>query len=750
MYFAHSSKDPSKGDWQPLAQHLSEVAELAALFAEPCGCERAARIAGLLHDLGKYHRDFQRRLDGDAIRVEHSIAGAALILSLAEKPREKAVAELIAHAIAGHHAGLPDRIGDASSLSEQLQTSDLASVDPAWRLELAVDACNLAPAFAFKSQINGAFRLSFLGRMLFSCLVDADFKDTEAFYNRIEGRTADRSWPELTKLLPSLIDRLDVKLTCKAERGGDTPVNGLRQRVLASVRCKATEAPGLFTLTVPTGGGKTLTSLAFALDHARVHGMRRVIYAIPFTSVIDQTAGIFRDLFGEDVVLEHHSAIDEEKTNCRASRDKLRLAMEDWAAPVVVTTTVQLFESLFSARPSRCRKLHNIAGSVIVLDEAQTLPRHLLIPILRAIEELAGNYGCTVVLCTATQPALGLRDGFPGLPLDGRELAPNPADLARELRRTRLEFAGPTDNAALVEALSREQQTLVIVNSRAHALDLYREAVAAGLEGVLHLTTRQYAVHRRQILEDVRSRLRCSRPCRLIATSLIKAGVDVDFPRVFRAEVGLDQIAQAAGRCNREGLRDQNESIVTIFEPVGYTVPREIEGLIGDFQRIKNKHADLFMPAAIQDYFEEVFWRAGPKLDREGILNKFSIDATGTNFAYRTVGEEFRMIESGLLPVIVPRDATAAKEDKTAAKAIADLSNPKIPSGKVARQLQGYIVQLPPKARALLMANGHVTLEAEGIRGDQFAVLRAHHLYKPDCGLVWEDGDLLGDDQTFI
>ena len=743
MYFAHSSNDASKGDWQPLAQHLSEVAELAALFAKPCGCERAARIAGLLHDLGKYHRDFQRRLSGDTIRVEHSIAGAALILSLAEKPREKAVAELIAYAIAGHHAGLLDRIGDVSSLDERLQRENLSHLDPAWRSELAIDLTDLTPAISFKNKEAAEFGLSFLGRMLFSCLVDADFKDTEAFYNRIEGRTPDRSWPELKKLLPSLSNRLDVELERKAERGGDTPVNRLRRRVLASVRSKATKAPGLFTLTVPTGGGKTLTSLAFALDHARAHGMRRIIYAIPFTSVIDQTAGIFRDLFGDDVVLEHHSAIDEEKANCRASRDKLRLAMEDWAAPVVVTTTVQLFESLFSARPSRCRKLHNVAGSVIILDEAQTLPRHLLIPILRAIEELAANYGCTIVLCTATQPALGLREGFPGLPLDGRELAPDPAGLARDLRRTTLEFAGPMDNAALVDALSREQQTLVIVNSRAHALDLYRDAVAAGLNGVLHLTTRHYAVHRRKILEDVRARLKQRRPCRLIATSLIEAGVDVDFPRVFRAEAGLDQIAQAAGRCNREGALDPDGSVVTVFKPEGYTVPREIAGLIGDFQRIKDKHADLFVPAAIQDYFEEVFWRVGGGLDREGILKKFRVDATGTNFAYRSVGEAFRMIESGLLPVIVPGDEVAAT-------AIADLGNRALPSGKLARLLQGYIVQVPPKARALLMANGHVTLEAEGIRSDQFAVLRAHHLYKPDCGLVWEDGDLLGDDQTFI
>ena len=617
MYFAHSSKnDASKGDWQPLAQHLSEVAKLTALFASPCGCERAARLAGLLHDLGKYNPKFQQRLEGATTRVEHSIAGAALILALAKSPRDKVMAELIAHAIAGHHAGLPDRIGDASSLNERMEGADLGHLDTIWRSELTFDVADLSPAISFRSREAAAFGLSFLGRMLFSCLVDADFKDTEAFYNRIEGITADREWPQLQAILPGLIERADAELASKAALGGETPVNRLRQRVLAHVRSKAAEARGLFTLTVPTGGGKTLTSLAFALDHARAHGMRRIIYAIPFTSVIDQTAEIFRALFGDDVVLEHHSAIDEEKVKTRSSREKVRLAMEDWAAPIVVTTTVQLFESLFSARPSRCRKLHNIAGSVIVLDEAQTLPRHLLIPILRAIEELAANYGCTVILCTATQPALGVREGFPGLPLDGRELAPDPAGLARELRRTRLEFAGPMDNAALVDALREHQQALVIVNSRAHALDLYREAVAAGLDGVLHLTTRQYAVHRRQILEDVRRRLKDGRACRLIATSLIEAGVDVDFPRVFRAEAGLDQIAQAAGRCNREGRRDPETSVVTVFEPVGYTVPREIKGLIGDFARIKDKHADLFVPAAIQDYFEEVFWRVGDGLDR--------------------------------------------------------------------------------------------------------------------------------------
>ncbi|MBT3070303.1 CRISPR-associated endonuclease Cas3'' [Rhodomicrobium sp. Az07] len=742
MFFAHSSNDASKCDWQSLAQHLSEVSALAAQLGAPWGGDRAARIAGLLHDLGKYHPDFQRRLEGSDIRVEHSIAGAAYVLTNAASG-DKAMAELIAHAIAGHHAGLPDRIGDASSLNGRLRRDSLDQLDPTWRGELAIALGDLNPAFSFKSKEATEFGLSFLGRMLFSCLVDADFKNTEAYYNRIEGRTADRDWPALCDVLHALIERLDSELVQKAALGSDTPVNHLRQRVLAHVRGKVDETPGLFTLTVPTGGGKTLTSLAFALDHARAHGMRRIIYAIPFTSVIDQTAGIFRDLFGDDVVLEHHSAIDEEKVRNLSSRDKLRLAMEDWAAPVVVTTTVQLFESLFSARPSRCRKLHNIAGSVIVLDEAQTLPRHLLLPILRAIEELAANYGCSIVLCTATQPALGAREGFPGPPLEGRELAPDPAGLARELRRTRLDFAGPMDNAALVDALGSEQQALVIVNSRAHALDLYRDAIAAGLEGVLHLTTRHYAVHRREILKDVRARLENDLSCRLIATSLVEAGVDVDFPRVFRAEAGLDQIAQAAGRCNREGRRDPDASVVTVFEAVGYSVPGEIEGLIGDFGRVKDKHGDLFSLAAIQDYFEEVFWRMGDRLDGKKILKEFKIDRNGTYFQYRTVGEAFRMIESGLLPVIVPGDEVAKK-------AVADLANAAIPSGKLARQLQGYIVQVPPQARALLMSNRHVALKAEGIRGDQFAVLQAPHLYTKETGLIWEDCSLLGDDQTFI
>lgn len=746
MFHAHSTSHSDRSDWQTLPEHSLAVAALAAGFGARMGIAGAAGIAGLLHDLGKYDPDFQKRLAGASIAVEHSIAGAAWLLQHAASPRDKVLAELIAHAIAGHHAGLPDRGGDPSALNERLDRANLARLDGSWIDDLRPDVSNLMPSVPLRGlREHVAFRLAFLGRMIFSCLVDADYKDTEAFYGRTEGKAADRAWPALAERLPDLIDRLDRALAAKAAAAPDAPVNQLRQHVLGHVRGQAAEAPGLFTLTVPTGGGKTLTSLAFALDHARAHGLDRIIYAIPFTSIIDQTAGIFTDLFGDDIVLEHHSALDGDHEGGRESRDKLKLAREDWAAPLVVTTTVQLFESLFATRTSRCRKLHNIAHSVIVLDEAQTLPRGLLIPILRAIEELATNYGCTIVLCTATQPALAARPGFSGLPGPIRELAPDPTALATALRRTRLDFAGAMDNAALVEALTTHDQALVIVNSRAHALDLYTAATDAALAGVVHLTTRQYAADRKRILADVRARLQRSAPCRLVATSLVEAGVDVDFPRVFRAEAGLDQIAQAAGRCNREGRRDAETSLVTVFKPDGCTTPREIEGLIGSFERIKSKHADYFHPAAITDYFEEVFWSKGPLLDAKKILAmlKFDTSSGQSNLAYRAVGKAFRMIESGLLPVIVPGDDVARE-------AVRLLDNPDIPSGILARRLQNYVVQVPPKARAQLMAAGHVVLKAEKLRGDQFAVLVRGDLYSAKTGLIWEEGDTLSEDQTFI
>jgi CRISPR-associated endonuclease/helicase Cas3 len=748
-YYAHSGRGDDRKDWQALKAHLEQVAALAAHMAEALGLERAAFLAGLFHDLGKYTADFQRRLAGAEVRVDHSTAGAWYMLQ-AVQGQDRFIGELIAYAIVGHHAGLPDKRGIESALTERVSGFKSGSLDRVWQTEIRSDLGGLMPDFSWeKTKERLAFQMAFCGRMLFSCLVDADFKDTEAFYSALEGRHADRAWQPLQQLLPEFLAGFARSMAEK--EGNASDLNRLRSDILAHVRENAGERPGLFTLTVPTGGGKTLASLAFALDHAQAHGHRRIIYAIPFTSIIDQTAAIFRNILGDEHVLEHHSAIDEEKFDPRQrreSRDKLKLAMEDWAAPIVVTTNVQLFESLFAAKPSRARKLHNIAGAVIILDEAQTIPRHLLAPAVRALDELARNYKCTIVLCTATQPALDARnfaEGHPaGLVLEGRELAPDPEGLARQLRRVTIERVGEMSDADLVAALEITPQGLVIVNSRKHALTLFRDAQAAGLEGLVHLTTRQYAAHRREILSDIRRRLRDGVPCRVIATSLVEAGVDVDFPKVWRAEAGLDSIAQAAGRCNREGRRPVEESIVTVFSAPDYPPPSEIKGLIADTARMVEKHRDLLSPDAIAAYFGEVYWRVGTKgLDRKAILDRFRMDKTGTDFAYRSVAADFRMIESEMVPVVIARDDVAKK-------AVDDLGIPNIPSGFLAKELQTYVVQIPLKARDLMLENGHAAYIHPEIRGDQFVVLQTASMYEEEIGLLWEDADYLSLENALI
>jgi CRISPR-associated endonuclease/helicase Cas3 len=524
----------------------------------------------------------------------------------------------------------------------------------------------------------------------------------------------------------------------KRQAAEPSDLNTLRTDILREVRAKATESAGLFTLTVPTGGGKTLASLGFALDHAKERGLRRIIYAIPFTSIIDQSAAIFRDVLGDAYVLEHHSSIDETRHNSWEQRDKLRLAMEDWAAPVVVTTNVQFFESLFANRPSHCRKLHNLAKSVIILDEAQTLPLTLLRPCLAALDELAKHYGATIILCTATQPALDKSEfKHGGLALKGRELAPDPTVLARRLKRVQISTGHTLDDDQLVAALMAHEQALVIVNSRKHALCLYQMAKQAGLRGIIHLTTRQHACHRRHILAEVRQTLKDEKPCRLIATSLIEAGVDVDFPRVWRAEAGLDQIAQAAGRCNREGKRSVEESVVTIFKAKNHKPPKEIEQLASAFHRVADRYDDLLSPQALNTYFGEVYWQKGrEQLDAKKILNQFGLGRNQALFNYQTVARDFRMIESGLMPLII--------NDTEAVQNILDsLNNEKASPGKAARDLQPYVVQVPPKDVATLRGMGRVAFHRPDLWGDQFEVLTAPSLYTREMGLIWENADAL-------
>lgn len=748
-YFAHSGRARDRSDWQTLAEHSEETARRAREAGAAVGLPLCAGVAGAFHDFGKYDPAFQRRLSGDKAAVDHSTAGAHLLLGRAG-PRPHA-AEILAHAILGHHAGLPDKTGSEAAMDRRIagfRNPIPAAITAAQQIDLAP----LLTELAAKMRRGNGFDASVAGRMIFSCLVDADYKDTEAFYDKLEGRKHDRDWPALSDILPDLRARFAAHMA-GLPQGGE--LNPLRRDILAHIRNGAALSPGLFTLTVPTGGGKTLASLGFALDHAAAHGHRRIIYAIPYTSIIDQTAATFSEVFGDkgNLVLEHHSSIDEERPG-QQGRDKLRLAMEDWAAPVVVTTNVQLFESLFAARPSRARKLHNIAGSIIILDEAQALPRELLMPVLRMLDTLAVHYGCTIVLCTATQPAFDsaqLKEG--GLPLSGRELAPAPQGLARKLRRARIVDGGEMDDPALVAALRDSPQGMVIVNSRKHALELFQTARSEGLEGLIHLTTRQYPAHRRRIIADIRKRLAEGRFCRLIATSLIEAGVDIDFPRGWRAEAGLDSIVQSAGRVNREGKRPVEDSTLTVFRAPDHPPLPQIKHLAKATRIIAGKfgYENLLETEAIRGWFEEVYWNAmqgtdrnGRKLlDREGIVAMFSVGQTGTKFSYRTAAEKFRMIDSPMVPVIVAIEEAGLKE-------IARLTVAEIPSGGIARALQAFTVQVPDKARALLIANGHARFHAPHLRGDQFCVLENGDLYRPEFGLHWEQADYLAADMAVI
>ena len=742
IFYAHSGTVGDRDDWQLLADHLTNTARLASAMGLPLGVSAMAGLAGSYHDLGKYDPAFDRVLCGEKERVDHSTAGAKLLMERAA-PSVKPVAEMLAYAILGHHTGLPDRQGAESAMAERIENHS-------FRISQAVqDACTPdfksaateALALIRKTPGHGldAFDAAVAARMVFSCLVDADFRDTEAYYAKLKGTNPDRDWPALPDILPQLRMAFENRI---AEFDSERDLNRLRSAILAHVRAQAPQRPGLFTLTVPTGGGKTLASLGFALDHAAIHGHRRIIYAIPYTSIIDQTAAQFRSLFGENVVLEHHSAIDLEKPGAEAHH-KVRLAMEDWAAPIVVTTNVQLFESLFAARPSRCRKLHNIAGSVIVLDEAQALPRKLLLPTLRMIDTLAHHYGCTIVLCTATQPAFGsrqLRTG--GLPLEGRELAPDPDGLASRLRRTRIVQGGEMDDAALIRALAPQPQALMIVNSRKHALALFRSAKAEGMEALVHLTTRQYPAHRRRILESVRLRLQDGQACRLIATSLVEAGVDLDFPIGWRAEAGLDSVVQAAGRVNREGRLRWHDCPLTVFTAPDHPTPQEVAELAKAMRSTATKFDDLLSLPAIQDWFTEVYWKAGINRLGNKMVESFKLSRT-TDFPFRTAAEGYRMIDSSMVPVIIPIEDTALE-------AVTQLGDAWITSGPLARKLQPFTVQIPVKAREILRRTQKGSFHHPKLRGDQFFVLDDPSLYHDETGLHWEEAEYLGAENWFV
>ena len=665
-HYAHTLPHPAtRAGWEPLARHLEWVADGdgrtfagSADFAAAFGAAEWGRLLGRWHDLGKYSEAFQSYLDPSrdahadevAGQVDHSTAGAQLAAS------KGPVGRLLAYAVAGHHGGLPDGVDLGPRLTKAVEPWGHAA--PADVLALPLPAA-VPPIALVGTQHRKAFALAFFTRMLFSCLVDADFLATEAFMS--PEKTARR--PVANATPADLLGRLDAHLQALSADAEPTTVNARRAEVLAACRAKAVLPPGLFSLNVPTGGGKTLASLAFALTHAKHHGLRRVFYAIPFTSIVEQTADVFRKKAGLPGVLEVHSNLDPGDPRATSSR----LAAENFDATLVVTTNVQLLESLFASGTSRCRKLHRLAGSVIVFDEAQTLPPNLLKPTLWALDELACNYRCTVVLCTATQPAVERRDGFDiGLEIDKEHhIIDDPRGLHGALRRTRVEVVGELSDDDLAQRLRGERQALCVVNTRRHARELFERLADA--PGTLHLSANLCAAHRSKIVARVRERLALKKPCRVVSTAVIEAGVDVDFPCVYRATAGLDSVAQAAGRCNREGrLAELGRVYVFAPDAAHGKPPAYVHDAAAAAAEVLPDHAaDPLSPAAVEAYFRSFYWRKGgdggtgwDEVRRHGrtlsVLDCFDANLAAMHYQFRAAAERYKLIDDAQTPVLVP------------------------------------------------------------------------------------------------
>jgi len=675
--------------WQPLDKHLIETGEMADTFSEPFA-PGWGRLVGLWHDVGKYQRAFQERIRKDpeahvSQRVDHSSVGAVLA-------RERGAA-MAAFVIAGHHGGLPngedlrDRLHDKRHLLAEARRDGMPP-------QIEDQALPAKPSWL--ATCHDGAGLSLWTRFLFSALVDADFLGTERFYaGGVERHLGVR--PSLAELKARLDSHLATK-TAGAER---TAVNDLRARVLAAARESARLDPGAFSLTVPTGGGKTLTSLSFALDHAVRHNLRRVIVVIPYTSIIEQTAKTYREALGGDAVVEHHTNVDPDNET-RMNR----LASENWDAPVIVTTSVQFFESLYASRTSRCRKLHRIACSVVVFDEVQTFPVGLLAPVKHVLWELGTHYGVTTVFCTATQPALMA---------DVREIVHNPeeefAAVAGRCEVLLPKNEEPVRWESLADELRQHEQVMAIVNRRDDA-QLLAELTG---EDCLHLSARMCAAHRSEILEDVRERLRAGARCRLVATQLVEAGVDIDFPEVYRAFAGADSLAQAAGRCNREGKGIGRLHVFIAPTPP----PRGILRTAAELARTmwKQGKLDLHTAATFQEYFARLYEYSDQ--DTAGVMAA----ARGLKFA--EVARLFRMIDDAGEPVVAPYENWAWKVEDIRRRGI---------SRDRMRRLQPLMVNLYRQEIETLLTAGALEKVAESF----WAITPGFRPYSQRWGFGWQ------------
>ena len=650
--FAHSLPNKDCSQWQTLQAHAEGVRDKCVEFAKPFASQAAADLIGYVHDAGKAHPAFQAYLREQGPRHPHAAAGAKWL-----DDHVPTLGHLLAYTVDGHHAGLPDGMGDHTSLTSHLRD---AQEPQGVEEEPPKDVQDLLPDFIKNGDRKEVpHKLWLWVKMLYSCLVDADWLDTECFMDA--KRAATRPAPETFDDFPILLDRYRARM---ATFQADTPVNKLRADILHAVLDKAKNAPGLYTLTVPTGGGKTLASLGFALEHAIAHNKKKIIYAIPYSTIIEQTSKTLSDILGAHNVLEHHA-----EAKWREDKDEvanpLRQLTENWdGVPVVVTTNVQFFESFFSAQSSRCRKLHNIVNSVIILDEAQKLPEKFLAPCAELLRRLVADYGCTVVLCTATQPDLS------AFRLTGAtELAPDVDGLYAALRRVDYHLLGRMEWPDLADRIAQEQGALCVVNTRQDARDLYAALNALKPGDTFHLSTWMCPAHRRDVITQIRERLKAHTPTYVVSTSLIEAGVDLDFPAVFRALAGLDSLAQAAGRCNREGKLLSPDGTpargqVYLFEEPAERLPRFLRKAIQETKQIGNYEVSLHRAGSFKRFFSAYYRMVHDRGD--GIIKRLEIvddleealeeeEPYGTEVCFRKVGEAFHLIPNmGEETVFVP------------------------------------------------------------------------------------------------
>ena len=739
--------------------HLQSVADLAANFSAAFESvsvpRRWAYLAGLWHDLGKYRPGFQRYVaqgDNPNAHIEgkvggrektHSAAGALWAMQkLGEThgPKGAMAGRVLAYLIASHHAGLYDwsstlkTPGLSQRLSEndcKIELQEALAADPP---ESIVSHGDFVPSLS--SIPGGPKGFALWVRMLFSCLVDADFLDTEAHFDA--GKPA---WRKGFPSLDQMQTAFDDSMKAKAASVSDTPVNTLRAHVLRQCRDKAVLSPGFFSLTVPTGGGKTLSSLAFALKHALTHGKSRVIYAIPYTSIIEQTADVFRDAFkvlGTEVLIEHHSQADAAEKDETA---RSRLACENWDAPLIVTTNVQLFESLFAAKTSRCRKLHNLVNSVIVLDEAQQLPPEFLQPILDVLNLLVQHYGVTVVFCTATQPALSTTDYFdasknlrgPQTPV--REIIDNPDALFDALKRVEVQLPQDwkisTPWAEIAAQLAQEDCVLAIVSTRKAARELHRMLPP----GTLHLSALMCGAHRKAVIEQIKTRLKAKRegadlePLRVVSTQLVEAGVDIDFPVVYRALAGLDSIAQAAGRCNREGRLEGKGRVVVFVPPEPPPVGHLRKAAQACISTLLNQQADPLARALFATYFRDFYSKI--ELDSKGVCKLLTVEPKTLGVQFRSAADTFRLIDDEDSATVVVRYAPHSEELE---KLLATLAS-KGPERWLMRKLQRYTVSIHKRVADKMLVRGDLTLPMPGL----YVQKKADNLYDPTLGLKLDD-----------